>query len=343
MSADFVAALYEAALDPEGLRPLMALVGNYLGIDGMTTCLTEDLLLDDASLNLDIAASQRAYLHYLQDRATDSNDIHDVSSGMPPDRDCLAAGAVRGLDVEDSYPISEMRPSPFACIGPGASARPAPQELKTILPHLRRALMLRLRNRSTTGDPQALVFAELTFGAVICDGGGHVLRANSAADVLMSNAKCIVIKTKDRTIAAVSTSDTTKLTQLIHQAATMHRSGGLVLAGRDGMPCLIALVTPLEAQKSSETSSRLVLVALRPIDGSPAFSLARLSELFRLSPAQATLAIGLYEGKSFEQIASERGVKVTTLRTHFAEVLSRTGSRSLRDLVRLLGSIPPLR
>jgi hypothetical protein len=50
-----------------------------------------------------------------------------------------------------------------------------------------------------------------------------------------------------------------------------------------------------------------------------------------------------YDRKSFEDIASGRGVKVSRLRTHFAEVLTRTGSEGLRDLIRPLGTLPPLR
>ena len=44
-----------------------------------------------------------------------------------------------------------------------------------------------------------------------------------------------------------------------------------------------------------------------------------------------------------QELRSAFGVKVTTLRTHFAQVLSRTGTKSQRDLMRLLGNLPPLR
>jgi DNA-binding CsgD family transcriptional regulator len=44
-----------------------------------------------------------------------------------------------------------------------------------------------------------------------------------------------------------------------------------------------------------------------------------------------------------EEIAAERGVAISTLRTHFAEIFARTGAENQRDLIRLLGMLPPVR
>jgi DNA-binding CsgD family transcriptional regulator len=48
-------------------------------------------------------------------------------------------------------------------------------------------------------------------------------------------------------------------------------------------------------------------------------------------------------GKSLEEIATERSVKITTVRTRLARLFARAGAESQRDLVRLIALLPPLR
>jgi DNA-binding NarL/FixJ family response regulator len=175
----------------------------------------------------------------------------------------------------------------------------------------------------------------MAFGAVVCDRRALRVYANPAAEAL-ARGRLGLSFSKDK-IGAMLPAQTQQLARLIQRAAGGGAAGSLLLTDRDGTALLIALVTPLP-----QVDGGRALVAIRQVGGRPAFTQAGLRELFRLSPAQAALAMGLYEGKSFEDIATERGVKISTLRTHFAEVLARTGSKSLRDLVRRLGTIPPL-
>jgi DNA-binding CsgD family transcriptional regulator len=84
-------------------------------------------------------------------------------------------------------------------------------------------------------------------------------------------------------------------------------------------------------------------VSLRSAHDRPAFTETTLSALFRLSPAQASIALALHRGQTPEEIAIERGVKISTLRSHLAEIFARTGAENQRDLIRLLGLLPPLR
>ena len=66
-------------------------------------------------------------------------------------------------------------------------------------------------------------------------------------------------------------------------------------------------------------------------------------ELFSLSRTQAAIALSIFGGKSPDEIAAERGVTISTLRTHLAEIFARTGTENQRDLVRLFGMVPPIR
>jgi DNA-binding CsgD family transcriptional regulator len=68
-----------------------------------------------------------------------------------------------------------------------------------------------------------------------------------------------------------------------------------------------------------------------------------LAGLFRLSPAQAQIALALYSGRSLEDIARDREIKISTLRTHLTEIFARSGTETQLELVRLLAMLPPLR
>lgn len=68
-----------------------------------------------------------------------------------------------------------------------------------------------------------------------------------------------------------------------------------------------------------------------------------LSSLFRLSRAEARLAIGLLKGLSAAECAAQSGVGVATIRSQLHSIFSKTGVRRQAQLVALLSRIPALR
>jgi DNA-binding CsgD family transcriptional regulator len=119
------------------------------------------------------------------------------------------------------------------------------------------------------------------------------------------------------------------------QARAMRLTG----PGGDSVP---VLVTPCpQAFGPVEEPGRVLLSMAGPMAGEPSAGL--LQELYRLSPAQAELCRALATGRTFEAAAQERGVAVSTMRSHFAEILRKTGAGNLRDLLRLLAALPQVR
>jgi DNA-binding CsgD family transcriptional regulator len=106
---------------------------------------------------------------------------------------------------------------------------------------------------------------------------------------------------------------------------------------------LLVFITPLPRRLEDEYGPGYVLITMRACGEPHPLSESMLAALFALSPTQASIALRIYNGKSPEEIATERGIKISTLRTHLAEIFYRTGVESQRDLIRLLGSLPPLR
>ena len=64
-----------------------------------------------------------------------------------------------------------------------------------------------------------------------------------------------------------------------------------------------------------------------------------LSAIYRLSPAEADIAVRLFEGKSRQQITAERGVTAETLRGQIKQIYLKCGVDSEAGLMRLLAPI----
>jgi DNA-binding CsgD family transcriptional regulator len=174
-------------------------------------------------------------------------------------------------------------------------------------------------------------------GIVICDGAARVVFTNAAARALNREGP---LRLRARTIQAATIEDTRALTALIHDACAGAQWGAICLSGRDGVGALPALVRPLDAMESGRKG--LALLALGSRAHNPWINEPTLAKLYQLSRTQASIAIAIFRGQSPEEIASERGIRISTVRTHLAAVFQRTRSHTQRDLVRLIGSLPPL-
>ena len=215
--------------------------------------------------------------------------------------------------------------------------------LQAALPHIRRALQLRRRHCLPAPERcwELSALDALAFGLIICDKSGKVAYLNAAAEALARRKAGIMLRFAGKQVATADDTQAERLAALIHATAS-GRGGAIRLAAKDGTAVLL-LATPLPSPLRHQHGNGHALLTMRPMLDAPSFTPATLSALFRLSPAQASLALEIYDGKSFEEIAVARGVKISTLRTHFAEILRRTGTKGQRELTRLLGMLPPLR
>jgi len=178
-----------------------------------------------------------------------------------------------------------------------------------------------------------------SFGVIICDKAGRVKFVNAAAGMLAAQANDILLSRGQ--LSAMARSEAFTLARLIRDAATGGAGGAIQLTGRDGTISMLGLVTPLPRQ-TGQSHAGHALVSLRATADRPTLSEAALAAMFRLSPSQAAIALAIFSGKKPEEIALERGVRISTLRSHLAEIFARTGTQSQRDLVRLLAMLPPL-
>jgi DNA-binding CsgD family transcriptional regulator len=218
-------------------------------------------------------------------------------------------------------------------------------KLEGLVPHLTRALQLRRRlaaaeRKSETGYA---ALDALAFGAMVCNAEGACVFVNEMAEMLARSGTGLSLGGHGKPVTAAMSKEGTQLRRLIRDAAMGGAGGTMQLSNGEGAVSLLLLVSHLPNRFREGEGRGLALVALRSVQDAPAFSEALLAAMFKLSPAQAALAWKLSAGSSLEEAAMERGVKITTARSQLSDIFNKTGAENQRDLLRIIGQIPPVR
>lgn len=108
---------------------------------------------------------------------------------------------------------------------------------------------------------------------------------------------------------------------------------------RRGKRPLVLRVLPLAAPaRAAFMGARYLLLTFDPDDW-PDFLPEVLQTVFRLTPSEAGIAIGLLSGSALSEIATARGVAVQTARMQLKSALLKTQTRRQAELVALLASL----
>jgi DNA-binding CsgD family transcriptional regulator len=183
----------------------------------------------------------------------------------------------------------------------------------------------------------------LAFGLAICDAEGRVAFTNTAAQELLDRKHGLALGRHGDELIAGTPEDSRKLARLLQSAARDQGGGVMRLTAAGHAIALLVFVAPLPRNPESDYGPGYALVTMSAPDAPQALTRETLVALFDLSPTQASIALAIFAGQSPEDIAEGRGIRISTLRTHLAEIFQRTGAENQRDLVRLLGTLPPLR
>lgn len=106
---------------------------------------------------------------------------------------------------------------------------------------------------------------------------------------------------------------------------------------RDALPLWLHLqVLQPELSAGAFGAQPMLLATLFDPQQVPSFDPYALSSLLDLTPAQARVAAGLAQGRTVDEMAAAGGTRVSTVRSHLASVLQRTGASRSDDLVRRL-------
>jgi DNA-binding CsgD family transcriptional regulator len=223
-------------------------------------------------------------------------------------------------------------------------AREEMEQLNQLAPHLQRALQMRQR------------FAELQLGQNFLAGGldvlamptllfneyGLVAHYNRSAALLLNDRSSL--RLDDGHLQTQDSATTRKLSLEITNAIRASRGHGsdlnsvVLLKRADHLP-LMLMIAPLPLADSLQTHGGALLFAFDP-EATPNVTVDLIRRLFALSEAEAELSAALCCGKTLDDVASQRGTSINTIKSQLKSIFLKTGTKRQSELVSLLLASP---
>ncbi len=211
-----------------------------------------------------------------------------------------------------------------------------------LVPHIHQALRVgqRLAKQDNAHRLMDAAIDALSFGLIVVDRSCHPLLMNrSAEECLRGGGQGLSGGRSHQPLRTESAAETRMLQRLVHEAT----AAGLAMPGAMRLTCtrsdtpLMLLISPLIGKSAGllQVSKRAAVIFVLGLEQS-GLSYRMLRDLFGLTPAEATLAGHLVLGARLEDVALQRNVKPTTLRTHLNAIFQKTGTNRQSSLVRLL-------
>jgi len=168
---------------------------------------------------------------------------------------------------------------------------------------------------------------------------GDILFANRAAEAMLAEADGI--RTEKSRLRATTPADAAQFRHLIAAAAERLDAAGGVMALARPRPRrpLSVLVAPLAIETTWFVTDRpAAIVFVADPDGEPRAAQDQLRKLYRLTPAEAAVAMAIARGEGLQAVADELGISLTTARTHLQHVFEKTETRRQAELGRLIAT-----
>lgn len=205
-------------------------------------------------------------------------------------------------------------------------------------PHLIRAYKMgRLLSAAPGVSADLAQTLETTHQAVfVVDHDGAVRHANPAAEQLLRGPSGLAVR--NGRLTARESDDARRLGQLIAQAtARSERAGGALSLTRFGRLPLALRVAPLAGDALPIFARpRMAVVCATDLEAEVPAPEAELRSLFGLTPAEARLAVAVFDGLSLPEAAERFGVSVNTTRFQLARIFDKTGATRQAELVKLM-------
>jgi DNA-binding CsgD family transcriptional regulator/PAS domain-containing protein len=223
--------------------------------------------------------------------------------------------------------------------------------LNVLAPHLQRAFQLNRKfwEQNAHSKGMSALLDRLAVGVILLDEEERVVFVNRAAAALLRDNHGLHLRQK--MLCGETTGETAALRKLVHEAIStgngngngLSPGGGLTLHDKHGEPMHVQ-VCPLRTERTPiglahESPRAAVFVSApgkRPVPPEEA-----LQALFRLTPAEGRLAVGLAEGQTLEEIAESFGITKGTARVQLKSIFSKTDTRRQAELVRIVLTSSP--
>lgn len=203
------------------------------------------------------------------------------------------------------------------------------------LKHDQREVEPRLAPAASSHDPIVLllrVLDEIDYGLILVDESAQVRFANHVA--LRECAAGPTVRMRDGIVSMQQESDQSALLKALSAARLGARS--LLQLHSTAETQMVAIV-PLAG--ASATSTLMVFGKMQPCEP---LSVDFFARAYHLSHAENAVLRALCGGSCPDEIARQIGVAISTVRTQIGSIRAKTGTRSIRELIRRVTSLPPI-
>jgi DNA-binding CsgD family transcriptional regulator len=187
-------------------------------------------------------------------------------------------------------------------------------------------------------------FDEIDYGVIVIGGDGQALYLNHAARVELDGEHPLLLAGQH--MRAHAERDTASLQAAIDDAARRGLRRLLHLGGADDPVCIS--VVPLNLPRGLDGAhaagelrrTTLLLLGRRRVGGE--LVIGAYARHQGLSPAETRVLHALCDGLRPHEVAEQHGVAISTVRTQIGNIRAKTGTASIRALVRRVATLPPL-
>jgi len=177
---------------------------------------------------------------------------------------------------------------------------------------------------------------ELDYGVLVLDEDRRAVHANHAGELELARGGALCLE--EGRIGTRSTADALAFRQSIHDASARGRRRLLTLAS--GSSQRVVSVVPLHPLSSG---AWLVLLVLGKNAVCERLSIEAYGRLHDLTGAETKVLFALCEGDTPADIARRFGVALSTVRTQIGSLRAKTGAKGIREVLRQIAVLPPLR
>jgi DNA-binding CsgD family transcriptional regulator len=232
---------------------------------------------------------------------------------------------------------------------PSASAQNHDRASKNdALPQLQRAIELRRSVKQTEIERLALqaAFERSGMAMLVLSYEGRILFASRGANAILREADAI--RAVNGCLRPVSRCTAERLATLLSEATGAGSAsdcpvGGALTIERASRRPLTILVAPLHAARGNISASIPAAILFIKDPELSTLAVGTLQEMFGLTRAEAALAKELADGRSIEDIATARRIRLSTARTQLKAIFAKTATNRQAQLVAmLLGTVAAL-
>ena len=119
--------------------------------------------------------------------------------------------------------------------------------------------------------------------------------------------------------------------------------GNLNFGGGAERCCVTLLAIRERNPLSLHASGADILALVTTNTGQRVASVRQLMDHFELSPAEARFVRALAHGESVDDYAKHEGLKRSTVKSHLLSAMAKTGTKSQKDILRLVVTLPAIR